>query len=334
MKIFIPFTIKGIGGVSTFAKKFKSGLEKNGHEVFFEFKEDYDVLFLIVQCQFKYLLDAKRRNKKIIQRLDGYWYWSVVGWRYPLYNLKARIIRHFFTDFTVYQSNYSKYCTKKFIGNKKKDSSAIIYNGADLNIFSAHGEKKNLRDNPNQLIFFTASAFRRKDQIIPIIESLEIYRNKFNNNFKLLVAGGFTGKVSNIPARYKSKKYIDFLGEIKNENLPCYERSSDVFLFTHLNPPCPNNIIEAMGCGLPICGVSDGAMPELIEQSKNGLLIPIQGNAFWKTRKYDINEFSNNLNYIINNIDSFKKKSREIAENKFSLSTMIKNYITIIEKLI
>jgi glycosyltransferase involved in cell wall biosynthesis len=136
MKIFFPFRGKDIGGTSIFAKKFKNGMEKLGHEVFFHYRPDYDILFMIAQAPFKYLLEAKRRKIPIVQRLDGVFYFSVSSWKFPFFNLKAALIRHFFTDFTVYQSQYSRYSAEKFLGKKKDDPSTIIYNGVATDLFS------------------------------------------------------------------------------------------------------------------------------------------------------------------------------------------------------
>ncbi len=174
MKIFLPFQSHGIGGTSVFAERFRSGLAKFGHEVFFDFQDDYDVLFMIVQAPFHYLFDSKPKQKPIIQRLDGSWYWSVAGWKFPLYNAKATLIRHFFTDFTIYQSLYSQYCSNQLLGKKKNDPSRLVYNGVDLNLFTPIGKTLNLRDNPEQKLFFSSSVFRREDQIVPILEALKL----------------------------------------------------------------------------------------------------------------------------------------------------------------
>ncbi len=328
MKIFIPFKIRDTGGTSTFAQKFRKGLEQRGHEAFFEFRPDYDILFVIIQCNPLYLLHAKWHKKKIIHRLDGVYYWSVTKWKYPLLNLAPKLIHRFSSDFTVYQSHYSKYCAEKFLGRKRGEKYSIIYNGVDINLFSPEGEKiDNLRDNPNQKIFITASKFRRKDQIIPLIEALKIYKNKYNQTFKFLIIGDFSREVTDVPEKFKKVAYLKFLGKIKNEDLPKYERSADVFLMTHLNPPCPNNILEAMACGLPICGVNDGAMGEITTARKNSLLIDSQGDAFRKRRIYNTQKIADNLNILVKNAASFSSSSRQIAIEKFSLDTMIASYL-------
>jgi glycosyltransferase involved in cell wall biosynthesis len=328
MKIFIPYTVRDTGGSSSFAKKFKKGLEEKDHEAFFDFQKDYDVLFVIIQCNPLYLLHAKLHGKKIIHRLDGLYYWSVAKWKYPLLNLAPKIVHRFFSDFTVYQSQYSKYCADKFLGKRKDEKYSIIYNGVDTDSFSPEGEKiENLRDNPDQKIFITASRFRRTDQIMPIIKALEIYKKEYDDNFKFLIIGDFSREIANLPSKFKDFTNLKFLGKILNEDLPKYERSSDVFLMTHLNPPCPNNIIEAMACGLPICGVNDGAMSELTVSGENSLLIDSEGDAFWKRRNYDIEKFAENLNFIVKNLDFYSKNSSEIAEERFSLEDMSNNYL-------
>lgn len=326
MKIFIPFHIRDIGGPSTFAKKFKVGMERRGHEVFFEEPQEYDILFLIVQAPFNILIQAKKKKKVIVQRLDGVYYWSVASWKYPLLNLKARIIRHLFADFTIYQSEYSKLCVDRFLGKKSGEQSAVIYNGVDTTLFDSVGEKTDLRDFPEQTVFLTASEFRRKDQVMPIINALAFYLKESGAKFKLVLAGSFTRELLDFESEAKKYEWIQLLGKIDNVELPLYERAADIFLFTHLNPPCPNNIIEAMACGLPICGIADGAMPELIQEGINGYLLPTEGDTYWKKRALDIEAFAGNIQKTILKKTEFSKASRTRVVDRYSLEDMISHY--------
>ena len=326
MNIFIPFATRDIGGPSSFVKKFASGMEKRGHTVTFQETETYDVLFVIVQAPFSLLWKAKRAGKPIIQRLDGVYYWSVSGWKFPFLNAKAFLIRHLFTDYTIYQSQYSKHCSEIFLGKKRNDPHAIIYNGVDTELFSPEGSKELVRDFPEQKIFFTASEFRRKDQLFPILEALVLYEREHPGSFKLLVAGSFNRELQGLEAELTKYPWFQFLGKIPNAELPKYERASDIFLFTHLNPPCPNNIIEALSCGLPICGIADGAMPELVRSGKEGLLLPAPGNAYWRRRKYDIPAFVRQIETLLKSPIPFSDESRGKALQTFTLEKMIERY--------
>jgi len=328
MKIFIPFDLKDLGGTSSFVKKFKKGVEARGHEVFLSPIPDYDVLLVISRCPIKYLMDAKRKGKKIVQRLDGVYYWSVAGWKYFFYNFKPKIIHKFFSDFTVYQSLYSKYCVEKFLG--KRNKFAIIYNGVDLSSFSPEGEKiSDNKENPDQKIFFTAGRFRRKDQIIPLLEAVDIYGKKYDSNYKLIIAGIFSGKVSGIPEKFSDSKKIIFKGKINNDNLPKFERSVDIFLFSDQSA-CPNSVLEAVACGLSICAVGHGSMKEIVKDGENGSLVETMGGSFWIKRKIDCEEFAIKLNKTVENKSKFSANSRKIAEEKFSLKKMIDKYLEIL----
>lgn len=326
MKIYIPFQKKDIGGPSSFVKKFALGMTEKGHYVVFEECADYDILFVIVQAPFSVLWRAKKSGRPIVQRLDGVYYWAVSGWKFPLLNLKAALTRHFFADYTVYQSAYSKFCVEKFLGKKKEERQTIIYNGVDTHHFSPIGPKKNLRNSPREFIFFTASEFRRRDQIIPMLSALERLAERTKITFKLVLAGQFIRELSHFENTLKEYPWVQFLGKIPNEELPQYERGSDLFLFCHNNPPCPNNVIEAMSSGLPIVGIADGSMPELVQNDSEGLLLSSSGNAFWKRRVIDTNTLSHLIEEAIAKKEALSPIARQTALERFSLEKMIGEY--------
>lgn len=335
MKIFAPFHVDDVGGTSIFAKKFHEGMQARGHEVVFKKPKDYDVLFVIVHCAPQYLLHAKLHRKKIVHRLDGTYYWSVASWKYPLFNAPPALVHRYFADVTIYQSQYSKYCVEKFLGKARNSREVIIYNGVNTTLFTPKGEKiDSLCDNPSQEIFLSVSKFRRTDQVLPLIEAMKVYIEKYNANAKLVLAGTFSREVTNIPKKFSSLPYLSFIGKVPNQKLPAYERGADIFLFTHLNPPCPNNVLEAMACGLPVCGVADGAMPEITIPRKTSLLIPAKGDAFGTRRQYDIEQFAENMHHIMQNRQQYAKESRRLAENRYTLEQMIGRYIDVCEEVL
>lgn len=331
MKIFFPFAESDIGGTSVFSRRFTAGMEARGHSVFHDYQEDYDVLFMIVQAPFRWLLDAKRRGKPIVQRLDGTYYWSVASWKFPLYNLKAAIARHSFTDFTIYQSQYSKLCANTFLGKKSNEQSALIYNGVDTKLFSPEGDVATVRDTPEQKVFFSSSDFRRRDQIVPILEALKIYKERYGENFKFVIAGRFRGEVTDIPEQSADFRQVVFLGVVENTHLPAYERAADVYVITHLNPPCPNNVIEALACGLPVCGVDDGAMRELVTDGVTGKLLKTIGTGFWSNRTLDLSQYADQLHHLAEAKTRYTKECRQRALERFRLEAMLDQYAQVLE---
>lgn len=51
---------------------------------------------------------------------------------------------------------------------------------------------------------------------------------------------------------------------------------ADVFLFPTYNEGCPNSIIEALASGLFVISTPVGAIDEMVENNKNGIIIPIK----------------------------------------------------------
>lgn len=341
MKILLPIKLHKTGGTSSFARKFRDGMKKLGHSVVFSEEDDYDLLLVSPSCSFDILRKTKQAKKPIVHRLDGVYYPATVsGWMFPIYNARLQLIHHMFSDFTVYQSQFSKKSVNKFLWKNSKPST-VIYNGVDTDTFSPSGKQKQLRDNSNQHVFVTASRFRRKDQIAPLLEAVRHYEKRFNSNCKLIILGNFVTPKPVSPEKALEQwgikevpSSVSFLGPIPNNELPEYYRSADIFLFSHQNPPCPNNVIEAMATGLPVAGVADGSMPELTEHGVNSQLLPTDDGGFLKFRKLDASAFAENMNKIVQQKEKYSTASRQRAMSYYTLDQMISRYEGVLKSIL
>jgi glycosyltransferase involved in cell wall biosynthesis len=334
MKIFLPKKLKSTGGTSTFARNFQAGMKTRGHHVTFSPQLDYAVLLASPRAPLPYLLHAKFTGRKIVQRLDGVYHpGTTAGRLWPLHNLPLLLIRNYLADSVVYQSRFSQQSCQRWLGGNIAKPSCIIYNGVDTTLFSPEGERQPLRDNLQQHVFITASRFRRSDQIKPILSAFTRYRQQHHANSKLVVIGNFEKNLASIPKKYQSP-VITFLGTIAHANLPSYLRAADVFIFTHREPPCPNNVIEAMACGLPICGIADGAMPELVHMAREGYLLAVSGAGFFATRHIDAQQLSEQMTAVMKQRKSLGLAAREQAAAQFNIYLMIERYCQVFESLL
>lgn len=328
MKILLPMKIAATGGTSTFGKKFKQAAHLHGHEVTFVPEDHYDILVVPATCPLTILRHAQRRGVPIVHRLDGVYYPSTtVGWRYPLHNFPMQFIRRRYADSSIYQSYYAKHCCEIFLGPPRSKKETIIYNGVDTAHFSPGLPHNHLRDNARQHIFINWSRFRAVDQVLPLIRAIMHYRQKYTMNAKLVLAGNFSGRVARVPRAIRQLSYVQWLGVIPNDQLVTTARGADVFLFTHHNTSCPNNVLEAMACGLPICGVADGAVPELVAHEQTGLLIPAHGEAWYTQRKLDLDSFVDNMHHLIDNKNTYGQEAVARVQKLFSLDQMVRHYL-------
>lgn len=324
LTIFLPKQLSETGGTSTFARNFQRGMQQRGHTVTFTWQHDYDILVASPTAPLSYLLHAKLHRRPVIHRLDGVYYpGSSAGWLWRPLNLQLSIIRTFFTDAVIYQSEYSRYaCDHRLLAANPKVPSTIIYNGVDPEIFSPEGDAVTLKDNPDQHLFVTASRFRTEDQIIPLLKMFSFYRTRYEMNAKLVLIGPFQERVSNVPRLFKQAPGVVFLGTIPHGELAAHLRAADVFVLTHKSPPCPNNVLEAMACGLPICGVADGAMPELVTAGTEGELLPEPDN----NTPFPAQSLADLLARIMHNRAAYAYSARDRIIRDFTLTQMLDSY--------
>lgn len=91
--------------------------------------------------------------------------------------------------------------------------------------------------------------------------------------FKLKIAG--TGKnkyiIQGITADCKGTNNIEYLGAVNGQaKVKLLQKARALLLFTRLEDACPVSITEAMMCGTPVIGSTNGALPEMILNNVTG----------------------------------------------------------------
>ncbi len=86
---------------------------------------------------------------------------------------------------------------------------------------------------------------------------------------------------------------LTWLGPLQHEKIYDWLKSLDVFVLPSLTEGCPNILMEALACGTPCIATKTGAIPDLIENSLSGLLVP------WGDSK----SLADALDYMLDNPD-------------------------------
>jgi glycosyltransferase involved in cell wall biosynthesis len=126
----------------------------------------------------------------------------------------------------------------------------------------------------------------------PIIGSLAVFKNKkgieallcafsmllqhYPTAHLLLVGFVIPGEqhgFETLVTKYNLNERMTMTGRIPRHDALRYIRSMDIFAFTSLHDGCPNTVLEAMLAGVPIIATRAGAVPQLIENGKHGLLV-------------------------------------------------------------
>jgi glycosyltransferase involved in cell wall biosynthesis len=92
-----------------------------------------------------------------------------------------------------------------------------------------------------------------------------------------------------------------------------------------INAPCPNSVIEALACGLPVVSFNTGSLPELV-QGDAGRTVEYSGDP-WKLDPPDIRPLVEASVEILKNQETFRRGARAWAEEAFGVDKMVEGYL-------
>lgn len=300
--IFIPFRqwVEDVGGPSTFMRNLREDLLRKSYE-FIENIENYqkaDKIFFPISFNKNILSYFKKNKHPIIQRLDGVYYPSKHGIKYLYFNKDIKLDYLKYSDFIVFQSKYSRLECFTMLGEIDKSKYTIIYNGTDKSIFFP--VKKEFDEN--KIIFTTTGSFRNKDMIEPVVLALDIIAEE--HNIELRILGPI---ISNDVRRFINRKYVRCPGRMDKKNLAKVLQGSDILIHCQLNPACPNTVIEAVSCGIPVVGFDTGAMREILYFAPE-LLAYVSDDIFQKYKDFNSKRLLKKINLCVSNYQEFKSK--------------------------
>ena len=199
---------------------------------------------------------SKSPSRKVFQRLDGVFYDPEKSDYDEARNRQLKRIYHELADAHIFQSQYSKKQCVHFLGEPVLGQpSCFIHNGTDLCCFSINESRK---WNPSNIRFVTTGNFRDPEMLLPILDALDRLQDRLT--FSLDVVGPIADELG---ISLKAYRYVRHHGSCDRGTLAQLLKESDIFLFSFLNPNCPNSVIEATACGLPVVSFNTGAMMEL-----------------------------------------------------------------------
>lgn len=114
--------------------------------------------------------------------------------------------------------------------------------------------------------------------------------------------------------KYKLENKIFLLGAISKAQK--YLKAFDMFVLPSLKEGFPYALIEAMYAGLPIVATKVGGIPEMIENNKNGILVPPANSKILAEK---ISELLKNRKFA----ENLGMRALLSAQEKFSLEKMI-----------
>jgi glycosyltransferase involved in cell wall biosynthesis len=281
------------------------------------------------------LREAARRGIPIIQRLDG------INWihrknRFNLRhylkseygNLLLNYTRMNLADHIIYQSEF---VAKRWnqVYRPAPVGHQVIHNAVDLGTYSPDGPAE--RPSDRFRIMLVEGSFASGHDIglkiaLDLAHHLETHHQLPT---ELTVAGVVPPETQAYFINY-ARVPVDWLGVVLGEQIPYYHRSAHLYFSAELNPPCPNSVIEALACGLPVVGYDTGSLPELVTGDAGR--IAVYGANPWNLEPPDIPVLAQAAAEILKNQDKFRTGARRHAEQSFDLKVMVDRYLEAISQ--
>jgi glycosyltransferase involved in cell wall biosynthesis len=324
--------LSGLGGMVSFQNKLVQGLKQRGIEVSYDLAEpSLDAVLVIGGYKdLPGLFQARRRGIPIVQRLNGMnWLHRKrrTGLRHFLRaeygNFVLSLIRSRLANRIVYQSRFSQEWWERVHGPTRIPSQ-IVYNGVNLERFSPAGLHQRPKDRFRLLLVEGTLGGGYEIGLETAVRLAESLSRLLPHPVELIVVGRVEAAFHETWQK-KSSVPLQFLGKVDHAQIPTVDRSAHLLYSADINAACPNSVIEALGCGLPVAAFDTGALKELVT-GDSGRVVAYGGDP-WQLEEPDIPALAAAAADILTDQEKFRAAARQRAEKAFGLDRMVDSYL-------
>jgi glycosyltransferase involved in cell wall biosynthesis len=319
----------------TFRHKLSAGLLGRGIQVCHDLADGPYQAVLIIggTSSLGALRSAKRSGVRLVQRLDGINWIQRKRWtglrhflRAELGNLLQSTIRSQLADRIIYQSGFARTWWQDWYGIPSSPAS-LIHNGVDLKTYTPEGRHDRPQDVFRLLVVEGSLGGGYEDGLENAIALAE----ELNVTHRLPMQVMVVGKASQAQKNHfeaRSRVRILWAGTVQRQEIPAIDRSAHLLYAADLHPACPNSVIEALACGLPVAAFDTGSLKELVPPTA-GCIAPY-GSDPWKAGRPDIPALAALAAALLRDLERYQSGARAHAEQAFDLDVMLDKYLKVL----
>jgi len=209
----------------------------------------------------------------------------------------------------------------------------IIPHGVDLTLFNCNYDKNKVRSELNlvdyEIIFYTVQRLVKRKKPEFVIYAFKKFLEETHVKDSLLIIigdGPYYEVLNKLVEKYKLKQNVKLCGFLSRKLLVKYAMASDIFIFHSLHEHFGLAVLEAMALGKPVICTKVGALPELVTNHVNGLLV----------KPRDVDRFVNAMIELVENQDLCRKIAKNNARkaSKYTWDKIMLQYTKIYTSLI
>lgn len=205
----------------------------------------------------------------------------------------------------------------------------MIPNAIDLELFNnkinPSGLRKKLGISDDKFIFVCPARLHSQKAHQVLIEAAYSLIEKGNEKFKILLVGEGERRqeLEQLVAKLSLEEVIFFMG--LRHDIPDILMQSDAFLLSSDYEGLSLAILEGMAARLPIIATQVGGNSQLVENEKNGYLVPAR----------DSDALADAMSIIMSNravAQSMGAHSRRVVEGKYSIKSVAKQTLELFDE--
>ena len=117
---------------------------------------------------------------------------------------------------------------------------------------------------------------------------------------------------------------VELSGRYAQRDAPALYQRAHLLLHTKRNDPCPNVVLEALSCGLPVVHSASGGLPELVG-AEAGIGVPDEGD--WEHDvPPDPEALAAGVVSVLDRLDGYRAAARARAVERFDLQPWIERH--------
>jgi glycosyltransferase involved in cell wall biosynthesis len=268
---------------------------------------------------------AARRQASIVVNQDGVAYPAWAGERTERLNARLRALLQA-ADHVVYQSEFCKRAADGFLG-EADGSWQVLPNAVDTRAFTPAE-----RPPEGGPVLLLAGDQTQAYRLETALRTLALVARR-EPEARLLVTGSLVQDGGRrVIDELGLAGRVDLTGRYAQRDAPGLYRRAHLLLHTKRNDPCPNVVLEALACGLPVVHSVSGGVPELVGADA-GVGVPDRG-SWERDVPPDPEALAEAVATMLAGLDRYRAAARARAVERFDLEPWIDRHRELFSALV
>lgn len=155
----------------------------------------------------------------------------------------------------------------------------VIPNGVDNSIFypsSKESARKIINCPLKELVLLYVGGLKDIKGVMILMEAIRIIATAGGSEMTLYLVGEgpLRASIERFAEINNLKSWVKCVGGVRHERIAVWMNAADRFVLPSYHEGCPNVLLEALACNLPVVATNVGAVPDIVADFNAAVLVP------------------------------------------------------------